>query len=244
MKGYIHSIESFGSVDGPGIRFIIFMKGCAMRCRYCHNPDTWGCPGAEEREAEDLIEQALRYKSYWGKKGGITISGGEPLLQMDFLLELCSVAKAKGIHIALDTAGTTNIDETTLNLLDLTDMVLLDVKHLDDTAHKKLTGLTNERTLDFLNVLRDKNIRTWVRWVVVPNINDSVEYGEKIASFIKQYPNVELVELLPYHRSGVFKWKELGIEYPLENVPEPTKGAIKELAGILEDKGIKTLYAK
>ena len=241
----VHSYESGGTVDGPGIRFVVFTQGCPLRCQYCHNPDTWDAKGGQIKTAKEVVAEVLKYRKFMEfSGGGVTFSGGEPLMQKTSLLPIFKALKRQKVHIALDTAGTTNIDETALNLLDLTDMVLLDVKHLDDTAHKKLTGLTNERTLDFLNVLRDKNIRTWVRWVVVPNINDSVAYGEKIADFIKHYPNVELVELLPYHRSGVFKWKELGIDYPLENVPEPTKEAIKSLAIILENNGIKTLYAK
>ena len=177
-------------------------------------------------------------------KGGVTFSGGEPLLQKKALLPVFKALKKENIHIALDTAGTTNIDDATLALLDETDMVLLDVKHLYPTEHQKLTGLSNKHTFDFLDVLRQKNIRTWVRWVVVPNINDTQAYADEFADKIKQYPNVELVEILPYHQSGVFKWKELGIPYALTDTPEPSKELIQNLSVILENKGIKTLFAR
>jgi pyruvate formate lyase activating enzyme len=238
MKGYIHSIESFGSVDGPGIRFIIFMKGCAMRCRYCHNPDTWGCPGAEEREAEDLIEQALRYKSYWGKKGGITISGGEPLLQMDFLLELCSVAKAKGIHIALDTSAQ-NFERTDAylekfnKLMEYVDLVLLDIKHIDEQKHQWLTGVSNKNALDCALYLSEINKPVWIRHVLVPGVNDQDEYLNGMQTFLSKLTNIERVEVLPYHTLGLFKWEELGLEYGLKNVQPPTPESMSKAEKIL-----------
>lgn len=238
MKGYIHSIESFGSVDGPGIRFVIFMKGCGMRCRYCHNPDTWGCPGAEVRETEDLIGQALRYKTYWGKKGGITISGGEPLLQMDFLIELCAAAKAKGVHIALDTSAQ-NFERTEAylekfnRLMNYVDLVLLDIKHIDEQKHKWLTGVSNKSVLDCALYLSEINKPVWIRHVLVPGVNDQDEYLAGMQSFLLKLSNVERVEVLPYHTLGLFKWEELGLEYGLKNVQPPTNESVSKAENIL-----------
>lgn len=241
----VHSYESGGTVDGPGIRFVVFTQGCPLRCQYCHNPDTWNPKGGNVKSGKEVVDEILKYKNFMEfSKGGVTFSGGEPLVQKEALIPIFKVLKKEGVHIAIDTAGTTNIDDITLELIDLTDMVLLDVKHLDGTAHKTLTGLPNDKTLSFLQALKEKNVRTWIRWVVVPNFNDSIEYAERIALFVKQYPNVELVEILPYHQSGVYKWKELGIPYQLENIPEPSRENIRQLAGILESNGIKTLYAK
>jgi len=241
----IHSFETGGTVDGPGIRFVVFTQGCPLRCQYCHNPDTWNPKGGREVSGKDVVSEILKYKSFMQfSKGGVTFSGGEPLLQKKALLPVFKALKKENVHIALDTAGTTNIDDATLALLDETDMVLLDVKHLYPTEHQKLTGLSNKHTFDFLDVLRQKNIRTWVRWVVVPNINDTQAYADEFADKIKQYPNVELVEILPYHQSGVFKWKELGIPYALTDTPEPSKELIQNLSVILENKGIKTLFSR
>jgi pyruvate formate lyase activating enzyme len=241
----IHSYESGGTVDGPGIRFVVFLQGCPLRCQYCHNPDTWNLKGGKLVSAQDVVSEILKYESFMSfSHGGVTFSGGEPLVQKQALVPVFEKLKKHNIHIALDTAGTTNIDETTLNLLDKTDLVMLDVKHLVSAEHKNLTGMSNDKTFTFLNVLKDKNIRTWIRWVIVPNFNDTEEYAIKFATFIKNYPNVVLVELLPYHQHGVYKWKELGLEYPLKDTQEPEKETVKQLADVLEKMQIKTLYAK
>ncbi len=240
----IHSYESAGTVDGPGIRFVVFMQGCPLRCQYCHNPDTWKIDAGKVVSAKNLLDEILKYTSFMKfSKGGVTFSGGEPLVQKKALLPLLKELKKQGVHIAIDTAGTTNIDETTLAIIDTIDLVMLDVKHIVPYEHKRLTGLSNDMNLSFLEALSSKNKRTWVRWVVVPSINDTVGYAKKFAELIKKYPNVELVEILPYHKNGIYKWEALNIPYQLKDTPEPTKSSIQELVEILENQGIKTLYS-
>ena len=240
----IHSFESGGTVDGPGIRFVVFTQGCPLRCQYCHNPDTWNPKAGKGYPAKMLVNEILKYKTFMMfSKGGVTFSGGEPLVQKESLVPIFERLKKEGVHIALDTAGTTNIDEVTKKVVELTDLVMLDIKHLDPQGHKTLTGMTNEKCFDFLNLLKEKNVRTWIRWVIVPGVNDTEEYADHLALFLKDYDNVELVELLPYHKSGVFKWKELGLEYKLSHLKEPSRELVEELASILESAHIKTLYA-
>ncbi len=240
----IHSYESGGTVDGPGIRFVVFMQGCPLRCQYCHNPDTWDVNLGKKITASKVVEEILKYKKFMDfSKGGVTFSGGEPLVQKQSLLPVFKALKKHGVHIAIDTAGTTNTDETTLALLKYVDLVMLDVKHIVPYEHKLLTGLSNEKTISFLNLLNSENKRTWVRWVVVPGINDSKDYAIRFAEFIKKYSNVELVEILPYHKNGIFKWEALNIPYQLKDTPEPTKDNIKELAETLKNQGIKALYS-
>lgn len=241
----IHSYESAGTVDGPGIRFVVFLQGCPLRCQYCHNPDTWNLRGGKEVSAQEIVDEILKYENFITfSHGGVTFSGGEPLVQKQALIPVFQELKKHNIHIALDTAGTTNIDDVTLNLLDNTDLVMLDIKHLVSAQHQHLTGMGNEKTLAFLDILKQKNIRTWIRWVIVPNFNDTKDYAQKFAELIKEYPNVELVELLPYHQHGVYKWKELGLDYPLKDTPEPEKETVRALAKVLEAMNIKTLYTK
>ena len=240
IKGNIHLIESFGSVDGPGIRFIIFLKGCPMRCRFCHNPDTWALPQGEMRTADDLIDQALRYRTYWGKKGGITVSGGEPLVQLDFLIELCRKAKEKGIHVAIDTSGqlftrSGIFFEKFNRLLDFVDLVLLDIKHIDPERHRWLTGKSNESILDCAAYLSEVNKPVWIRHVLVPGVNDSDGYLLKLREFLDTLHNVEKVEVLPYHTLGLFKWEELGIEYGLPGVEPPSEEAVRHAEEILSE---------
>ena len=240
----VHSFESAGTVDGPGIRFVVFTQGCPLRCKYCHNPDTWNLKSGKSYPAKTLVNEILKYKTFMTfSKGGVTFSGGEPLVQKESLVPIFEKLKKEEIHIALDTAGTTNIDEVTKKVVDLTDLVMLDVKHLDPMGHKNLTGMTNEKCFAFLNLLKEKQVRTWVRWVIVPGLNDTEEYAQRMAEFLKPYDNVELVELLPYHKSGVFKWKELGLKYELADLKEPNHELVEELASILESAQIKTLYA-
>ena len=239
----IHSFESAGTVDGPGIRFVVFMQGCPLRCKYCHNPDTWEFGSGKVFSAKNIVDEVLKYHAFMKfSNGGVTFSGGEPLVQKHALLPILKELKRNNIHIAIDTAGTTNIDDVTLEIIDTTDLVMLDVKHIVPYEHQRLTGLSNDKNLAFLEALSQKNKRTWVRWVVVPEINDSIEYAKNFAALIKKYSNVELVEILPYHKHGVYKWEELNIPYQLKDTPEPTKASIKELAAILEQEGIKTLH--
>jgi pyruvate formate lyase activating enzyme len=231
VLGRIHSTESFGSVDGPGIRYVIFLQGCRMRCQFCHNPDTWELAGGEPRSAEELVNAAIRYKSYWKKEGGITVSGGEPLLQMDFLLDLFTKAKAKGIHTTLDTAGNPFTREEPFfgkfnELMKVTDLVMLDIKQIDGQEHKKLTGWSNDNILDMAEYLSELGKPVWIRHVLVPGGSDEDGQLTRLDAFIKTLKNVEKVEVLPYHSLGEFKWKELGIDYPLKGVEPPTKERI------------------
>ena len=227
MEGYIHSTESFGSVDGPGVRFVIFTAGCPMRCQFCHNPDTWNMKTGTLTSTDDLIKKALRYRSYWGDEGGITVSGGEPLLQIDFLTELFKKAKENGIHTTLDTSGNPFTREEPFfskfnELMQYTDLILLDIKHSDEKEHIRLTGHTNKNILDLATYLSDMKKPVWIRHVLVPKRSDKDEYLDRLHEFILTLHNVERVEVLPYHTLGAYKWKELGMEYPLEGIDPPT----------------------
>lgn len=229
--GRVHSIESFGSVDGPGVRFIVFLKGCHMRCQFCHNPDTWDINGGEIKTADELLSQALRYKSYWKKGGGITVSGGEPLLQIDFLIEFFTKAKAKGIHVTLDTSGNPFTREEPFfskfnELMKVTDLVMLDIKQINEAEHKVLTGWSNSNILDMARYLSEINKPVWIRHVLVPGGSDNDEQLIKLDKFIKTLKNIDRVEVLPYHSLGAFKWEELGIDYPLKDILPPTKDRI------------------
>ena len=238
MQGYIHSTESFGSVDGPGVRFVIFVAGCPMRCQFCHNPDTWNMQVGEQRSADELLAQATRYKSYWKDGGGITVSGGEPLMQMDFMIELFRKAKEKGINTTIDTSGAPFTREEPFfskfnELMKYTDLMLVDIKHIDDEQHKILTGRTNENILDMARYLSDIGKPVWIRHVLVPERNDNDEYLEKLYDFISILKNVLKVEVLPYHTFGEYKWKELGYEYPLTGIEPPSKERIENANRIL-----------
>lgn len=243
-KGYIHSTESFGSVDGPGVRFVIFVAGCPMRCQFCHNPDTWNMQVGEEKSPDELLTQALRYKSYWKDGGGITVSGGEPLLQMDFMIELFRKAKEKGINTTIDTSGAPFTREEPFfgkfnELMKYTDLLLVDIKHIDDEQHKILTGHTNENILDMAQYLSGIGKPVWIRHVLVPERSDNDEYLKKLYDFIKTLNNVKKVEVLPYHTFGEYKWKELGYEYPLAGIDPPTKERIKNANEILHTGQMK-----
>ncbi|MDE5558046.1 MAG: pyruvate formate lyase-activating protein [Ruminococcus sp.] len=225
MIGYIHSTESFGTVDGPGIRFVVFFQGCPLRCKYCHNPDTWAFGKGHEMTAEELMKEYDSYKEFL-KSGGITATGGEPLAQPEFLAELFSLAKSKGVHTCLDTsAGVYNpaehskIDEA----LKYTDLVMLDIKHIDPDEHKKLTGLDNKNILAFAEHLRDLNIPVWIRHVVVPEITDNDDELFRLGEYLSTLTNLKALDVLPYHDMAKPKYKELGIEYPLGDTPALTK---------------------
>lgn len=237
-KGRIHSVESFGSVDGPGIRFVVFMQGCHMRCQFCHNPDTWAMEEGEGKTADELLAQALRYKTYWKQNGGITVSGGEPLLQMDFLLEFFTKAKAKGVHLTIDTSGHPFTREEPFfskfqELMKVTDLVMLDIKQIDDEAHKTLTGWTNSNILDLAQYLSDTGKSMWIRHVLVPDGSDRDEYLKQLDTFVKGLKTVEKIEVLPYHTLGEYKWQELGMDYPLKGIEPPTKERIENAKKLL-----------
>ena len=227
LKGYVHSLESFGSVDGPGVRYIIFLTGCAMRCQFCHNPDTWDMKTGTLYTTDELLEKAMKYRSYWKNDGGITVSGGEPLLQIDFLTELFRKAKANGIHTTLDTSGNPFTREEPFfskfnELMKYTDLVMLDIKHIDDEQHKILTGCTNKNILDLARYLSDIKKPVWIRHVLVPERSDYDEYLIKLDEFIQTLDNVQKVEVLPYHTLGAYKWDELGYEYKLKGIDPPS----------------------
>lgn len=234
--GRVHSVESFGSADGPGVRYIVFLKGCNMRCKYCHNPDTWAkCgenDGAKLMTPQEVLKTAMRYKAYWKQTGGITVSGGEALLQIDFVTELFKFAKEKGVNTCLDTSGNPfTVEEPFFGkfneLMKYTDLFMLDIKHIDDEEHKKLTGQTNKNILDMAQYLSKNGKKMWIRQVLVPGITTDERYLKQLREFIDTLKTVERVEVLPYHTLGVFKWKELGIPYQLEGVEPPTKEQIE-----------------
>ena len=251
IKGYIHSTESFGSVDGPGIRFLIFMQGCHMRCRYCHNPDTWKVASAGSGSAgsgsvgcgtatsvEELLNKAERYRSYWGPEGGITVSGGEALLQIDFLIELFEEAHRRGINTCLDTAAQPFTREDPFfpkfeRLMKSTDLVLLDIKHIDAEKHRWLTGHSNEHIIDCARYLSEIEKPVWIRHVLVPGITDDEAQLKQLRQLLDTLKNIKKVEVLPYHTLGTFKWKQLGIPYSLEDVPTPTTEQVKRAQEIL-----------
>lgn len=224
----IHSIESCGTVDGPGIRFVVFTQGCPLRCQYCHNPDTWKMSDGKETSADELIKEALKYKSYMKfSGGGVTVTGGEPLLQVDFVKEFFTKLKKQGVHTAIDTSGYIFNDKVK-EVLDLTDLVLLDIKHFDPHHYKNLTGVDIAPTLKFLDYLGNKDIKVWIRYVLVPGLTDQMEHIEALSKHLSQYTNIERIELLPFHKMGEFKWKELGLEYKLKNTQEPSKDLMIE----------------
>ena len=240
MKGLVHSLESFGSVDGPGVRYVIFLQGCRMRCQFCHNPDTWDPkdPSAVSYTAEELLEKVERCRGYWGKRGGITVSGGEPLLQLDFLLELFTKAKERGIHTCIDTAGNPFTREEPFfsrfqELMAVTDLLLVDIKEMDKGRHKALTGVKNDNILDMLRYLDEIHKPVWIRHVLVPERTALEEDLLALRAFLDTLHNVERVEVLPYHTMGVFKWEKLGIPYPLEGIAPPTAAQIARAREIL-----------
>lgn len=235
VSGKIHSIETCGTVDGPGIRFVVFLQGCPMRCQYCHNPDTWSFDGGREISVEEILTQFDGVKEFL-KNGGITATGGEPLVQIVFVTELFKRAREKNIHTALDTSGilfnkndTSKIDE----LLKYTSLVMLDIKHIDDNEHKKLTGHSNKTVLDFARYLSDKNIPVWIRHVVVPGITNRPEYLKKLGGFLSTLTNVQALDVLPYHDMAIPKYEKLGINYPLKGVPPLTKEQAIEARNII-----------
>ena len=244
MDGKIHSFFAGGTVDGPGIRFVIFLKGCPLRCLYCHNPDTWTQDNSIIQSADEVISQALKYRGYFENGGGVTVTGGEPLLQIDFVIELFKKLKNENIHTALDTSGIL-FDKNNPELLKkydelikYTDLVLLDIKHIDSNEHIKLTGKSNKNVLDFASYLSNNNIHMWIRHVLVPTITLNDEYLIKTKEFIDTLKTVDKIEVLPYHTMGIVKYQNLGIDYKLKGINPPTKEEIrhaKYLLGVIKD---------
>ncbi len=230
----IHSFESFGAVDGPGIRYVIFMQGCALKCKYCQNRDTWNLNGGMEYTSDELVAKVSRYKNYFAVSGGgVTVSGGEPLLQMNFLIEFFSKLKSLGIHTAIDTSGSFAITEDMKKLIDLTDLFLLDIKCINDEICKDLTGVSNKRELEFARYLSEQGKDIWIRQVLVPGYTDREEDLKDLKEFLSELKTVKKVEILPYHDLGKFKWIELGCKYELEGVPTATSEDVERAKQIL-----------
>lgn len=232
MKASIDSIETMGLVDGPGIRVVIFFNGCKLRCKYCHNPETW-VRGKDNYTVDEVYNKIMRCEPYFRNNGGVTFSGGEPLLHSEFIIELCKKLKENNIHTALDTAGVGNgnYDE----LLSYIDLVLLDIKHTDSIGYNKLTGGNIKYQEEFINVLNRLNKKVWIRQVVVPTITDSKEYILSLKEYLKKIDNIERIDLLPYHTMAIDKYKKIGIKYPLEGIPPMDKDKIDELYDILKN---------
>ncbi len=256
LKGRIHSFETFGLVDGPGVRFVVFMQGCHMRCKFCHNPETWDTTVGEEWTARDLYNKVIRYKNYWGRKnkpagdkvtGGVTVSGGEPLLQLEFVTEFFKLLKANGVHTTLDTSGNSfTLEEPWIGkfreLMAVTDLFMLDLKEMDDAKHIELTKWSNETILQMAQFLSDNGKEMWIRHVLVPGVTDDDAGLVEMRDFIASLKTVSKVEILPYHTLGVFKWENLHIPYPLDGVPTPTEEQIEHAESVLgiESKGGRT----
>ncbi|WP_456276012.1 pyruvate formate-lyase-activating protein [Bacillus sp. AK128] len=240
MIGNIHSIETCGTVDGPGLRYIVFLQGCLLRCQYCHNPDTWEVGKGEELTVDEIIKDLMDYLPFFESSGGgITVSGGEPLLQIDFLIALFKRCKELGIHTTIDTSGGCYHEHPEFlrkldRLMDVTDLILLDIKQIDSMKHQELTGMKNNHILTFARYLANKNKPIWIRHVLVPGKTDEPGDLEKLRVFIKQLSNVEKIELLPYHQLGEYKWKELGLKYELEGVYPPTEEQILRAKTLLQ----------
>ena len=233
--GRIHSLQSLGTVDGPGVRFVVFLQGCDLRCGCCHNPDTWAAQGGEEYTAEELLARVVRCREYFGKDGGITVSGGEPLLQSGFVRELFSLCKKEGINTCLDTSGN-RLDEGVRALLDVTDRVLLDIKYTTPELYEKYVGCSMEKPLAFLDYLDGKEIPTTIRQVIIPTLNDGVDNIERLRELVAVHPCVDKVELLPFKKICQVKYDQMGLEFPFAHLPTPTSELMAELNGKLNSQ--------
>lgn len=233
-EGYIHSIETMGLVDGPGIRIVVFMQGCRLRCAFCHNPDTWGLKSDITMTSKEVVDQVRKYRPYIEMGGGVTFSGGEPLIQSEFLLDMLKLCRKAGIHTCLDTSGTGYNKEYLDDILKYTDLVILDIKAINNENYKKMTGLDMDEFNYFKEKLFEHNNKIWLRQVIVPGINDSEEYILKLKEYTEQFNNIEKIELLPYHTMAVDKYKKLNIKYRLEDVEPMDKERCKKLEGLLK----------
>ena len=229
----VHSIESFGTVDGPGIRFVLFLQGCHLQCKYCHNRDTWNMNGGEYKSLDDIFEKIMKYKNYIYPNGGVTVTGGEPLLQVKFLIELFEKLKKENIHTCIDTSGMVALTDDIKKLLSLTDLVLLDIKHIDSEKFKNLVGFNNEKELAFARYLSDNNIHMWIRQVLVPGYPDDEQDLLKLKDFISSLNTVDKVEILPYHDMGRYKWEKLGLKYELDGVRVANDDDVKRAKNLL-----------
>ena len=231
--GRIHSIQSLGTVDGPGIRFVVFMQGCNLRCGCCHNPDTWDIKGGTEITAEEIVKKALRYREYFGKDGGITVSGGEPLLQAEFIKEVFTLCKNEGINTCLDTSGSI-LNDSVKELLEVTDRVLLDIKYTENELYKKHVGCDMDKVLSFLSYLNEKKIPTTLRQVIIPTLNNTKENILRLKEIVNNHACVDKTELLPFRKICQTKYDEMGIEFPFGNLPTPNSTEMKEFENLLK----------
>lgn len=239
MNGFIHSFESLGTVDGPGIRFIVFMQGCPLRCQYCHNPDTWNMKDAKhECTPEEVIQKVQNVKQYFGRKGGITISGGEPFLQAKFVKDTFKILKEQGIHTCVDTSGH-YLNDSVKEALEYTDLILLDIKSIDKGVHKELTTKELDNTLEFMEYLQSINKPVWIRHVLVPGFTDNDDHLRILADYLKKFNNIQRIDVLPFHQLGEFKWEELRLEYKLKNTTPPTRDRVENAKQILATSGIE-----
>ncbi len=233
IKGRVHSFETFGTVDGPGIRFIVFLKGCPLRCKYCHNRDAWSSEGAKLYTPQEVMKEVLKYKNFIeASHGGITVSGGEPLIQQEFVMELFKLCREAGIHTAVDTSGYVNVEDVK-ETLEYTDLVLLDLKQANTKKHMELTGVDNERIKLFTSYLGEIGKPVWIRYVLVPGYTDDEEDLLSAYNYLKGFKNIEKIEVLPYHSMGKVKWEKLNVEYPLEGVPSPSQEEVDRAKNIL-----------
>lgn len=238
MEGRIHSVESFSTVDGPGIRYVVFMQGCPLRCKFCHNPDTWSKQGGMMIQSDALVDRILKARRFFQNSGGgVTFTGGEPLLQMEFLLEVCQKLKQENIHIAIDTAGNFDVNNEKLNaLMPYVDLFLYDIKHIDSKEHQDLVGVPNDKILELASYIANvKKIPMWIRVVYIPGITDKGDSLKRYHAFIQTLSSVEKVEVLPYHEMGKYKWKDLGLTYPLHNVRIPTQEECEKIQKYLSN---------
>ncbi|MBQ5678283.1 MAG: pyruvate formate lyase-activating protein [Clostridia bacterium] len=233
IVGQVHSIQSLGTVDGPGLRFVVFLQGCNLRCKCCHNPDTWDMNGEKQFTAEEIVEKAKKYKEYFGKKGGITLSGGEPILQADFACEVFRLCHENSINTCLDTSGSI-LNDNVKKLLSETDRVLLDIKYTNDADYLQNVGCSLEKPMEFLEYLNEQKIPTTIRQVIIPTINDNEENIEKLNEIVKQYPCVDKVELLPFKKICQTKYDSMKIEFPFGNMDTPTKETMNNLNKLLK----------
>ena len=229
----VHSVESFGTVDGPGIRFVLFLQGCHLKCKYCHNRDTWDINGGKYKSLDEIFNKIMNYKNYICPNGGVTVTGGDPLLQAKFIYELFKKLKEENIHTCIDTSGMFPLTDDIKKVLSVTDLVLLDIKHIDDKKCKDLVGKSNKLELEFAKYLSDNDIAIWIRQVLVPGITDDETDLLKLKDFISSLKTVKKVELLPYHNMGKYKWEKLGLKYELENIRPATSDDVEKAKKIL-----------
>ena len=235
LKAYIHSVETAGMVDGPGIRYIIFMQGCSLRCKYCHNPDTWKLTGGKEMTVSEVLADAKKYRSYLRfSGGGATITGGEPFVQAEFLIALLKELKTHGIHTALDTSGYTDA-ATARRALQHTDLMLLDIKSIDPATYRDMTGVQIEPSLQTLEIAREMGVPVWIRFVLVPGLTDNFEHLADMRKYLDGFDNIEKIEVMPFHKMGEYKWADLGIRYQLADTPEPARSVLEAARELLGD---------